>query len=218
MLSRGRLTLVIFSVLIFTLLPLSNPYPTAKGETEITFTPNDRFNVASFNGSIRFATNGSYTAATLTDGKWAFTNLRLNDSQTPSTLIIGVKDSNVTILLLTTFNFSGRSTFLRYIAQGMGSQSVKLDLNSSRKTSPYEWSVIVPGTSGAVWLVEGQNWNLEADNTVVINDLVGDVSVWHFNVFTQSDGSHSILFITAIVFAIVVAVAVVIRIKVKAKT
>ncbi len=218
MLSHGRLTLAILSVLIFTLLPLSDANATAEAETEITFTPNDRFPVTSFNGSIRFATNGSYTTATLTNGKWAFTNLRLNDSQTPSTLIIGVKDSNITILSLRTFNFSGRSTFLQYVAQGLGSQSVKLDLNSSRQTSPYEWSVIVPGASGAVWLAEGQNWNLESDNTVVINDLVGYVSVSHFNIFTQSDGNHSILIITAVAFAIVVALALVVRTKVKAKT
>ncbi len=217
MLSRGRLTLAILLVLIFTLLHLSSIHLASKAETEITFTPNESFNAGNFNGSIRFATNGSYTAAILTDGKWTFTNLRLNDSQTPSTLIIGVKDSNITILSLRTFNFSGRSTFLQYIAQGLGSQSVKLDLNSSRKTSPYEWSVIVPGTSGAVWLAEGQDWNLQADNTVVINDLVGDVSVWHFNIFTQSDDSHSILIITAVVFAIVVALAIIIRTKVKAK-
>jgi hypothetical protein len=219
---KGRPVVVGLAVAIMVVLAFPCVYHTVQAQTETkrVFTAADTFDTPEFNSSIRFAVNGSCSAATLAGGVWTFTNLRLNNSQTYNNFSISVKDSNITIYSLRTSDFN-RSTFLRYNSVGEGTQTVNLYPGSNRQTHWSEWAVTVP-RSGTVWLSEGQNWKLQPDNSVIVWGLTGNVSVSRYN-FGPSylDNSlpfhlqHSLAIVTAGVLAAVIAFALVIQITMK---
>ena len=198
--------------------------PTAQAETEIKdFLPTDTFSMPDYNSSIRFATNGSYLAVTLVNGVWNFTGLKLGFSRNTANISVSAKNCNMTILSVSASNFSARSVSMRYTVNGIGSQSVCF-LDIPHQTSSVEWSVIVPGESGGrVWLSEGQNWNLLPNNTVVVHDIIGNVTVSRFNFgnFPESNLpfhlQHSVTIITAAVLIALVAAALVIKLAVRRK-
>jgi len=197
--------------------------PTAQAETEINaFLPADTFSMPDNNSSIRFATNGSYLAVTLVNGVWNFTGLKLGFSRNTANISVSAKNCNMTILSVSASNFS-RSVSIRYTVNGIGSQSVCF-LDIPNHTNPVEWSVIIPGESGGrVWLSEGQNWNLLPNNTVVVHDIIGNVTVsrYNFGNFPESNLpfhlQHSVTIITAAVLIALVAAALLIKLAVRRK-
>jgi hypothetical protein len=186
-----------------------------RAESGVTFTSADRFNIPALNGSINFWLNGSCSAATLENGTWIFTDLRLNDSEPLGTLKISAANCNVTVYYYRTYNLIGHTVFIQYAAEGQGTQAVNLGLNNSQPTDPGEWSVIVPDN---VFLAEGKEWTLLPDNTVVVWGVTGNVSIAHFGYDIPTNegpfsAQHSIAIITAAVVAVTIVVAVVIKVR-----
>lgn len=218
---KGKPVLVRLAVTIIVILAIPNVCPTVQAQTEhkTVFTPADKFETADFNSSIRFAVNGSCSDITLVNGVWTFTNLRLNNSQfTLNNFSISVRDSNVTIFSVRAYNFTGRSTSVRFSVVGTGTQTIDLNPDSEEPTHWSEWSVTVP-RSGTDWLSEGENWKLQPDSSVIVWGLTGNVSVTHY-VFSGSKREnnlpfyfqHIVTIITLAVLASVVATAIIIQI------
>jgi hypothetical protein len=215
--ARGKtvqtgLAIVIAIALIF--LPI---YSNTQAQTNITITPNETFTIPETNGSIHFAINGSCTSATLQNSTWVFTDLELANYPSNGTLKFSTENSNITIYSFRTTSQFGRTTSIRYIADGPGKQYINLGLNTTKSTDPSEWLITLP--KGGV-VVHGIGWNLLPDNTVVLNGLTGNVTVSHFNYsVTIATGpfyvQHSIIIITAAIVAATVAVSVLIKFKVR---
>jgi hypothetical protein len=209
-------------VLAIVILTFISFYPDVEAQTEVNpvFTSRQTFSTPGYNSTIRFAVNGSCTSITLKDGSWTFTGLRLGYSRNAANVSISAVDCNLTIYSVSASNFSARSVSLRYNAVGVGLQSVRF-VDITQKTSSAEWSVIVPGASGngLVWLSQGQNWDMQTDNTVVVHGVTGNITVSRYNLGafqpTSSNQSfpfsHLIALITFGVLIAVVAVALVIK-------
>jgi len=204
------------AVIILTAIILFYFYPSAQAQTRQNFTPTDTFDIPQQNGSIKFATNGSYASATLQNDTWIFNDLRFNTSRPQSTLKVSAQNSNLTIFSYQSINFIGRSEFLRVKVDGLGRQTVNLGLNVSRSTNPSEWSVITPGS---IFLAEGEGWKLLPDNTVVVTGLTGNFSIAHYNLGLDNDENlpfhqkHSVAIITAIVLTSTIAAAMAINLR-----
>ena len=215
--ARGKIVLTGLAIVIVIVLAFFPIYSNTQAQTNITFTPNDTFTIPETNGSIHFAVNGSCTSATLLNGAWIFTDLKLVNYLTNGTLKFSTENSNITIYYFRTTGQFGRTTSIKYNVEGQGKQYINLGLNTTKSTDPSEWLITVP-KGGAV--VHGIGWNLLSDNTVVLNGLTGNVTVSHFNyTFPSSTGpfyvQHSITIIIAAVVAATIAVAVLIKIKVR---
>jgi hypothetical protein len=188
--------------------------PSSQAQTRQNFTLSDEFNISQLNGTIRFASNGSFSSATLENDTWVFNDLRFNISRPLGNLKISAENSNMTIFSYQPINFFGRSFFLMYSVDGVGRQTVNLGLNVSQPTSASEWSVITPGS---VFLAEGEGWKLLTDDTVVLTGLTGNLSIVHYNFGEYNDENlpfnekHSVAIIIAIVLASTVTVGVVIK-------
>jgi hypothetical protein len=213
--------LVVFALAILVLVSFSC-FSDVEAQTEANpvFTAADTFNAPGFNSTIRFAVNGSCTSITLKDATWIFMGLRLAYSRNVANISISAVNCNMTIYSVSASNFSARSVSLRYNVVGTGSQSVHF-LDITQSTSSVEWGVIVPGASGSgmVWLSEGRNWDLRSNNTVVVHDITGNITVSRYNLgsFQPNSGnqsltiSHSITLLTLGVLIVVVAVALVVK-------
>jgi hypothetical protein len=213
--------LVVFALAIL-VLTLISCFSNVKAQTEgnPVFTANDTFIAPGSNSTIRFAINGSCTSITLKDSTWTFTGLRLGYSRNAANISISAVDCNLTIYSVSVSNFSARSVSIRYNVIGTGSQSVRF-IDITQSTSSVEWSVIVPGASGSgmVWLSEGRNWDLRSNNTVVVHDITGNITVTRYNLGSlqpNSSGqslpiSHSITLITLGSLIAVVAVGLIVK-------
>jgi hypothetical protein len=197
-------------------------------QTVTTFTPADKFSIPEQNANINFAFNGSYTKATLENGTWTFKGLVLNNTQALQnygfsdiqglgTLKISAENSNVTVLAFVSLNFSFPVDLLTYTVEGWGTQTVNLGLNSSLPTNVAEWSVLID--EGATFLAEGSGWNLLSDNSVRINDAVGNVTVMHYSTTDPAMANlsfimqHYVVLFMAVGLAVTVAVAALISVR-----
>jgi hypothetical protein len=215
--SRIVLTVPVIVVIVLMFNPA---FSATQAQTNIAFTPQDKFSIPETNGAISFALNGSCTSATMENGTWTFTDLKFNSSQ-PSlgTLKISAKNSNVTVNLFRATNFLGRTATVRYTVEGQGKQTVNLGLNSSQRTTPGEWAVNLNGKS---FVGVGKGWRLLQGNTVEITGATKNATVTHysFNGFNRDSNlpfylQHSVAIITAAALALTVAIAVVVKVKVK---
>jgi len=220
--TTSKPALIGLAAAILPLLLFSLFYPLVEAQDSTAFTTQDRFNIPEFHGSIRFALNGSYSSATLENGTWNFNDLSLNGSQILGNLTVSANNSDLLIWSFRPFNFLGsRSAQLRYNVQGEGTQTVNLCLNTTQPTNAIEWTVTVPGGPGTIFLAEGDHWSLLPDNSVVVSGLTGNVSVSHYGFSVPNDSGlpffqrHSLIFVTAVLLAVIVAVALVINFKVR---
>jgi hypothetical protein len=194
--------------------------PNTQAQTNVTFTPQDKFTIPESNGTVSFAVNGSCSAATLLNGTWTFMDLKFNSSQPPlGTLKISAENSNVTVNLFRATNFFGRTATLRYTVEGHGRQTVNLGLNTTKPTTTGEWGV---NLDGKPFVGVGKGWKLQQDNTVVITGATKNATVTHysFNGFNRDSNlpfylQHSVAIITAAALALTVAIAVIAKVKVK---
>jgi hypothetical protein len=183
-----------------------------------SFTSEDVFEIPSSNGDIRFGFNGTYSAAALNGAAWQFTDLALNGTVPLGSLKIAAENSNVTIQSLRTGNLFLRSAVLLYYAEGKGTQTINLCLNSTQSTIPSEWSVI---TTGGVFLAEGNGWQLLPDDSVVVSGIEGAIRVVHYNFQTPDTSNqtffeqHSVGLASAAAVAATVAVALAIKYRVR---
>jgi hypothetical protein len=212
------------TVFLLTIFFYAVPFSVA-AETSVVFSSADTFDIPELNGSIRFVTNGSYTSATLQNNKWVFTNLALGRSISLGTLEVSAENSQVTIYQFFSFQNTsqyGRLGMITFHVDGEGKQSFNLGLNLNRTTHQSEWSIIVPKNpdgSGSDFLPEGKLWHLLSDNTVVVDGVIGNVTVAYFGFGLNLQDNrnlsfleqHSVAFATIIIVAATIAVAAVIR-------
>jgi hypothetical protein len=197
-----------------------------QAQTATAFSPLDKFSIPTQNSTISFAVNGSYSQATLENSTWTFKNLKLdlqnatflgiNASDTTRNLSISAENSNVTVLAYLTITNTINVDLLSYTAEGSGTQTINLELNSTR-SSPDDWSVFV---SNGVFLPEGQDWTLQPDNTIEVTGQTGNVTVAHFTFDDTARNlsfllQHYLVIFIALVLVAVVAVAAVIKRKAK---
>jgi hypothetical protein len=215
---RIVLALPVFALVIVSLL--FSVCPNTQAQTNITFTPQDKFSIPETNGLIGFAVNGSCSAATLKNGTWTFTDIRFNQSQPPvGTLKISAENSNVTIFIYRATNMTVRSATLRYTVEGQGKQTVNFGFNSSQRTTTVEWGVNLDGKS---FVGAGRGWKLLPDNTIAVTGATKNATITHYSFNGANSDSnlpfylkHSVAIITAATLTLAIAVAVVIKVKVK---
>jgi len=212
--------LVIAALIIYTINE-----PTLAQITPVEFTPTDTFPIPEQNATINFAFNGTFTSATLQNGTWTFKNLQishpqsalgfdLSDAQPVGDLKFSAKNCNVTIWAYLTFYYTLPVNSLMYYVNGLGTQTVNLGLNYTRADAS-EWSII---TGDNVFLAAQQGWKLLPDNTLIIENTSGNVTIAHFQLdaFTGSAVfalQHFVSILTSVVLVAVVAVAVVIKVR-----
>jgi hypothetical protein len=193
---------------------------TVQAQNSTSFTTQDTFNIPSYNGTIRFAVNGTYKEASLENGTWTFNGLTLNNSLPLGTLKFSAENCEVTIYSFYTANYSSRRLgYIRYYAEGLGEQTVNFGFNSSTQSNPSEWTVV---TEGNVFLAEGQNWRLLPDNTLNIQGVTGNLTVARYNYGYPVDNQpfymqHSVIILIAIAVAVTVTLATIIKLKTKAR-
>ena len=197
-------------VIIFTFLLTC---PNTQAQTNISFTPADKFSIPAYNGTISFAVNGTYSNATFENNTWTFTNLHLKGSQPLENLEFSTQNSNVTIFSYITSNVNGIPTVrLRYAVEGMGKQILNLGLSPQDAgfDAAAEWTVTV---NNNVFLGEGEGWSISHDGTMTVSGPSGNVSVVHTDYFGNSSNlpfyqQHSVAIAIAAALAIVVVIAV----------
>lgn len=164
----------------------------AEAQIETAFTPNENFNISTQEAKISFGVGGTYTNATVTNGMWSFTDLKLNGSQTLNTFKVSARNSNITINSFRLGNTSLRAARLRYVAEGLGEQTFHIGIAAGEgKWGLHpEWSVIVNG----VWLGEGDGWKITTDGTVTIKGVTGNVSIVHYNFLGLSESDSDLPF------------------------
>jgi hypothetical protein len=216
-------------VLAFTVALSLSLTPQTLAQNPTAFTTNDGFAIPERNGTIRFGFNGNYSSATLENGTWLFKNLQmehpqsflgfdLNGSQGVSELKFSAEDSNITIWACLSFYYTLPVYSIVYTAEGAGSQSINLGLNSTQSDAT-EWSVIVRDN---IFLAEGDGWTLTPEGTIIVNNIVGNVTIAHFELGAFEKNvlfslEHSITILTGIVLAIVILAAVAIKVRSKKK-
>ena len=208
---------------LITALILLQLCTSAAAQTEISFTSADRFSIPSLGGEISFASNGTYANATLTNGTWRFTGLKLDRSQQLGNLTVSAKNSNITITSYRAgsniSNTTVRYAWLRYVSAGQGQQTINLGIAAGEGQLGLhpEWSVIV----GNVWLGEGGGWTITPDGTVTVTGAVGNVSIARYS-FSSSNGDtsnlpfyerHSVTIATVTMVAATVAIATLIKVR-----
>jgi hypothetical protein len=200
----------IFSILIFVLV-FSYASLYAQGQTDVSFTPTDKFEIPASNGSITFAFNGTYTRASLANNTWTFVNLRLNYSQPLEKLEVSAQNSNVVIISYLKFNATLRGVRLHYQIEGQGKQTFNIGVPLIKG----EWSVLLEDDFKG----EGDGWQVAPDATLTITDATSDVTIWYFgypeNFYVDVDTpfylQHSVAIVTAIVLASTATIGLVIR-------
>lgn len=209
------LTTVILAVVILMLLQ------NAKAQVETVFTQNETFEIPSQGSNISFGVGGTYTSATLANGTWSFTNLKLNGSQTISNFEVSARNSNITINSFFSRNVTIRWARLRYVAEGLGEQTFQMGIaaGEGRWGLHPEWSIIVNG----VWLGEGDGWRIMPDGTVTIKGVTGNVSIVHYNFFGLGGSDedlpfyeqHSVSIMTATFAGFIVILGAIVRLRTK---
>ncbi|MCL2134281.1 MAG: hypothetical protein FWH37_01835 [Candidatus Bathyarchaeota archaeon] len=184
---------------------------TIEAQQDVThFSSEDIFEIPAVNGIIGFSVNGTYAEAVLEKDTWVFSDLSLSGSRYSGTLRFSAKDCNVSIR-------SFRSNALSYSVDGVGEQIMNLGLNLSRTSHSSEWYVI---NQNSEFFAAGRDWQLLTDNTVVIDGIVGTLTVVHYNYGYQVDNrpfymQHSIIILTGVAVVVTVTCAVIIKIKTK---
>jgi hypothetical protein len=177
------------------------------------FGPTTKFSVPAYNGTISFAVNGNYSAATFDDNTWMFTNLLLNGSQPLEKLEITSKNSSVIINSYQTITFGFPSDFLNISVQGKGQQVINMGVGAYSGTN-VDWVV----ASNVTFLNSG--WSVSHNGTVTLTGLVGNLNIIYFNFTSQLGASnqsfyeaHSVAIAVAIAVSATVAVAAVLKVE-----
>ncbi|MGA3291443.1 MAG: hypothetical protein ABSD42_14540 [Candidatus Bathyarchaeia archaeon] len=218
--SKGSAEIAIIVILVIVFIFSCN-CPNLQAQTNVFFSPADKFSFPAYNGTVSFAVNGTYSNATLENGTWTFMNLRLNGSLPIENLEFSAPNCNVTIFSYQEFNTTSFNILLlSYVVEGHGKQILNLGLGSQEGelSASAEWNVVF-GTR--VLTDEGDGWNLLPDGTLIVTGASENenVTILHY-VFLDSFNSnlpfyqqHSVAIIVAITVAATVAIAVVIKVR-----
>ncbi len=213
-----KVVTVAFSIIALFCLSLSH---TVEAQNSTLFNSTDSFVISDQNSSIRFATNGSYSSATLQDGTWVFKNLTLYNSTRANNLKISAYNSDVLIYAYSAsspYSQFSRFAIIIFSIERSGTQEFNFCLNNSEPTHPSEWGVVLPD---GTFLAEGKNWQLLTDDTILISELTGNVTLVHygFDASGKKDLSfyeeHSVALVTLAVVAITIIISSIINYKVQ---
>lgn len=196
---------VLFIILFFQL-----PFFNVLAQNEITFYPNDNFDVPENNSTLSFSSGGSYELASLDNGVWNFVNFQLNDGFTLETFSVSAVDSNVTILSLNVLD-DDVGLILYYNVSGDGEQTFNFGVN----TIGGDWSVVFDD----VFIAETSGWRLLEDNTLSITGANSNVTLFYF-IFPDFTGDasdksffdqHSVSISITVIVLIVLVMAITVR-------
>ena len=209
--ANQRITIGGVSTVLILALLLSCTCHSAQAQSDVSFTPTDKFEIPASNGVITFAFNGTYTKASLVNDTWAFVNLCLNYSQPLEKLEVSAQNSNVTIISYLKFNATFRGVLLSYRVEGQGKQTFNIGLPLTEG----EWSVLLEDDFKG----EGDGWHAAPDATLTITDAKSAVTIWYFGFPTDFDVDddtpfylqHSVTIATAAALAVTATIGFVIR-------
>lgn len=222
--SKGSTGIAIIFILV-TLTIFSCTCPNLQAQTEVNFSPADKFSIPTYNGTISFAVNGSYSTASLENDTWAFMNLRLNGSLPLENLEFSAINCNVTIFSYEAFNTTPLNILLfNYVVEGKGEQILNLGLSSKgAESNAINWNVVF-GTH--VVTTEGNGWNLLPDGTLIVTGASGNenVTILHYDYSFENNSKlpfyqqHSAAITVTIAVAVTVVIAVVIKVRTRKHT
>jgi hypothetical protein len=186
----------------------------AQAQADTTFSPTGEFGIPAYNGTISFATGGSYTRASLENGTWNFVNLSLNDSGTLESFKVSAQDSNVTVTSYRAVNVTGGGERLSYTVVGRGKQTFNLGLSATGG----EWDVVFNN----VFIAKNDGWSISPDATLTITGATSNVTILYLVFPNELGGNgnspnqsiyqqHSVFIITAAAVLVAVASAVIIK-------
>ncbi|MGD0993888.1 MAG: hypothetical protein ABR909_00005 [Candidatus Bathyarchaeia archaeon] len=223
--SRSKVSAGIAVIVILVIVFIfSCTCPNLQAQTDVFFSPADKFSIPAYNGTISFAVNGAYSEAIFENGSWTFMNLRLNGSLPIENLEFSAQNCNVTIFSYQSlFNTTAFNILLlSYVVEGQGKQILNLGLGSQEGglSTSAEWNVIF---GNRALTDEGDGWNLLPDGTLIVTGASENenVTILHY-VFSDSFENnsnlpfyqqHSVAIIAAIAVAVTVAIAVVIKVR-----
>lgn len=186
----------------------------AQAQTGTTSKQADKFSIPTQNGSISFATGGTYTQASLENDTWDFENLRLNNTGPTENLSVSVQNCDITITSYQVFSTATvGALLLSYIVVGHGSQTFNLGFNSTVGG----WSVIFNNND---FRAQNDGWHVSPDSTLTITGATSNVTIFYYN-FPDALGAntsnqpfykqHSVAITTAIVVTVAVVLTAIIR-------
>lgn len=149
-------------------------------QSQLSFTMVDVFEIPSNNGSIRFATNGTYANAFLEDDTWFFNGLQFSADVyrvEKLNLSISATDCNVTIYPFFMFTRSSEGDnitrlFLSYAVEGQGSQAVNLGFDLQQG----QIEAILDGE----WIGLNHGWTRSNDGTITVTAPVNNVTISYY--------------------------------------
>jgi hypothetical protein len=201
-------------------------------ESYHTFLPSDEFTIPNLNGSISFASGGSYENATLENNTWGFEGFALNTytlnlsalGAPPGGIVTGRDvlpylndngDLSVTVqncnVIVTAYEplstYYPHSGWLNYTILSTGEQTFDLHFPSKN----FYWNTTVDGQ------LKGQNetWTSANNNLIIISGAKSNVSIHYDSVGTIRDLDHNtptfpwvpiIIVIAAIIIASVILI------------
>jgi hypothetical protein len=214
---KGITTIILALLCIFQIWQV----PTAQAEN--TFIPTDKFTTPSQNSTISFAVSGTYSNATLKNGVWSFTDLRLNGSQPLDKLEVSTQNSNITIFSHLSYDYLRKISVLTYFAEGQGTQTLNIGIGAGKEQGGIniEWSVIV----NDAFIAQGDRWNITPEGTLTITGLSGNVTILYFSLGEEESNEnlpfiqqHSIAILTSCIVIATITTAVIIHRLQKSKT
>jgi len=190
-------------------------------DTVIAFSHADQFAIPNYNGSISFATGGSYENATLYDGTWHFAGLALNSytlnlsarGAPPGGIVTGrdvlpylydggsfsvsAKDCNVTITgyepLAHYYPYSG---WLNYTVTGIGEQIFDLHFPGTA----FYWNI----TIDSEMKIQNESWTQSNNNLIKVTGATNNVCIHYDHMPTSRDGPQTFPWLLQVTTATIV--------------
>jgi len=184
-----------------------------QAQTDTAFTSTDNFDIPALNGTISFATNGTYERASLENNAWKFVNLRLNNTGRLQNLTVSAQDSIVRITTYQRFNTSVTAARLRYTVVGLGKQT----FNFGFVVKEESWSVVLNGR----FMAENEGYQVSPDQTITVTGATANASISYYNLDAlggTADSSnlpfyqkHSVAIATGVAVTVAIVLTVIIR-------
>ena len=213
----GKFSIVIPIILV--LFISAYFYPVTQAQSNTTFSAKDQFLIPNSNGSINFATNGSYSSATFDGVSWAFKNLNINGSFPLQNFLVSAQNSNVTIFSFFSSNNATTTLRLRYSVEGNGKQIFNFGLPSH--VNGVDWTIVKTVNRKNIFLTPGTDYTISSNGTIVVNAATGNFSIAHYNFYNNNllhsnlpfYEQHSVAIATLSVVAIVIVLFTVITVR-----
>jgi hypothetical protein len=174
----------------FAMLP-SPTYLSAYAQDATNFTPATQFTIPASNGTITFATSGSYETASLNNNTWNFVGFALNTTG-GLTLLPGLGNNefsvsaincNITIIGPTYLNgLPPVPGWLNYTIVGVGTQAFNMYYERNMYFNEHgviaEWTVYIDGVNRA----QNDGWTITSDGWLNITGATNSVSIHTDNI------------------------------------